>query len=29
MGGAVTWLGHATVVVDLDGERIEGTSRWS
>jgi L-ascorbate metabolism protein UlaG (beta-lactamase superfamily) len=22
MSGAVTWLGHATVVVDLDGERI-------
>lgn len=22
MGGSLTWLGHATVVVDLDGERI-------
>ncbi len=22
MSGAVTWLGHATVVVDLDGERV-------
>jgi L-ascorbate metabolism protein UlaG (beta-lactamase superfamily) len=22
MGGALTWLGHATVVVDLDGERV-------
>src|SRR5215471_5769266 len=22
MGDAVTWLGHATVVLDLDGERI-------
>jgi L-ascorbate metabolism protein UlaG (beta-lactamase superfamily) len=22
MGGSVTWLGHATVVIELDGERI-------